>query len=345
MARINGVDLPREKRTEIALTYIYGIGRTTATKICEATGVDPTIKSKDLSEDERDALIGKGIEAARADGNAVLQDKADSDYLLGRWKDLFTRQIRAMAEMEADDGFLPESFELQFGGRNDAVVLDLGEGRKMNLSGQIDRLDVWKHEGTDWIRVVDYKTYDSSISYTDLHAGLQLQLFTYLAAALAKARGEGRSARPGGLYYAVLTDKWVEDNVEDPETVGKKLTMIHRMNGMTASEVRNVSGDVKAGSGKNQGLTSSEMLEKLCGFVRDHEIRLGKEILDGEIAAEPAERGKDEKKHACTYCKFRSICRFDERIPGMKTRKFAPCEQKALLAEIAAAAEGKEAPT
>ena len=52
MARINGVDLPREKRTEIALTYIYGIGRTSATKICEATGVDPTIKSKDLSEDE-----------------------------------------------------------------------------------------------------------------------------------------------------------------------------------------------------------------------------------------------------------------------------------------------------
>ena len=38
MARINGVDLPREKRTEIALTYIYGIGRTSATKICEACG-------------------------------------------------------------------------------------------------------------------------------------------------------------------------------------------------------------------------------------------------------------------------------------------------------------------
>ena len=52
MARINGVDLPREKRTEIALTYIYGIGRTTATKICEACGIDPAIKSKDLSEDE-----------------------------------------------------------------------------------------------------------------------------------------------------------------------------------------------------------------------------------------------------------------------------------------------------
>lgn len=52
MPRINGVDLPREKRTEIALTYMYGIGRTRALKICEATGVDPTTRAKDLTEEE-----------------------------------------------------------------------------------------------------------------------------------------------------------------------------------------------------------------------------------------------------------------------------------------------------
>ena len=56
MARINGVDLPREKRTEIALTYIYGIGRTTATKICEACGVDPAVKSKDQVTRIRDYI-------------------------------------------------------------------------------------------------------------------------------------------------------------------------------------------------------------------------------------------------------------------------------------------------
>ena len=52
MPRISGVDLPREKRVDIGLTYIYGIGRTTAEKICEATGVDPATKVRDLTEDE-----------------------------------------------------------------------------------------------------------------------------------------------------------------------------------------------------------------------------------------------------------------------------------------------------
>ena len=52
MARISGIDLPRYKRIEIALTYIYGIGRKTATDICKATGVDPDVRVRDLSEDD-----------------------------------------------------------------------------------------------------------------------------------------------------------------------------------------------------------------------------------------------------------------------------------------------------
>ena len=52
MARISGVDLPREKRVEIGLTYIYGIGRTTATKIINETGVNPDTRCRDLSESD-----------------------------------------------------------------------------------------------------------------------------------------------------------------------------------------------------------------------------------------------------------------------------------------------------
>ena len=56
MARIAGVDLPREKRIEIALTYIYGIGRTTADEIIASTGINPDTRVKDLSENEISAL-------------------------------------------------------------------------------------------------------------------------------------------------------------------------------------------------------------------------------------------------------------------------------------------------
>ena len=56
MARLVGVDLPRNKRIEIALTYIYGIGNTTAKEIIAATGVDPDIRVKDLTEDDLSKL-------------------------------------------------------------------------------------------------------------------------------------------------------------------------------------------------------------------------------------------------------------------------------------------------
>ncbi|MCH3971263.1 MAG: 30S ribosomal protein S13 [Oscillospiraceae bacterium] len=52
MARIAGIDLPRDKRVEIALTYIYGIGRKTATDICAATGVNPDLRVRDMNEDD-----------------------------------------------------------------------------------------------------------------------------------------------------------------------------------------------------------------------------------------------------------------------------------------------------
>ncbi len=56
MARISGIDLPREKRIEIALTYIYGIGPTTAAKLLERAGIDPSRRVKELSEEDEKRL-------------------------------------------------------------------------------------------------------------------------------------------------------------------------------------------------------------------------------------------------------------------------------------------------
>lgn len=56
MARIAGVDIPREKRSEIALTYIYGVGRTRALKALESTGIDGNTRVKDLTDDQLVAL-------------------------------------------------------------------------------------------------------------------------------------------------------------------------------------------------------------------------------------------------------------------------------------------------
>ena len=56
MARIAGINVPDNKHAGISLTYIYGIGRTTAAKICVSVGIDPSVKIQDLPEDKLDAI-------------------------------------------------------------------------------------------------------------------------------------------------------------------------------------------------------------------------------------------------------------------------------------------------
>jgi small subunit ribosomal protein S13 len=76
MARISGVDLPNEKRVEIGLTYIYGIGRVSSNKILAATGINPDTRVKDLTENEI-ASIRKHIEA-----NYVVEGEKRRDVAL-----------------------------------------------------------------------------------------------------------------------------------------------------------------------------------------------------------------------------------------------------------------------
>ena len=70
MARISGVDLPNDKRVEIGLTYIYGIGKTTSDKIIEATGVNPDTRVRDLTDEE----VGKIRDAIDADSILIEGD-------------------------------------------------------------------------------------------------------------------------------------------------------------------------------------------------------------------------------------------------------------------------------
>ena len=69
MARIAGVDLPRDKRVEIGLTYIYGIGRKTATDIITATGVNPDTRVRDLTEDDVGGLRDYMEKNCRVEGD------------------------------------------------------------------------------------------------------------------------------------------------------------------------------------------------------------------------------------------------------------------------------------
>ncbi|KZE99167.1 MAG: 30S ribosomal protein S13 [Rhodococcus sp. (in: high G+C Gram-positive bacteria)] len=77
MARLAGVDLPREKRMEIALTYIYGVGRTRSKEILDATGVNPDLRSKDLADEDLTKLREYIEESLKVEGDLRREVQAD----------------------------------------------------------------------------------------------------------------------------------------------------------------------------------------------------------------------------------------------------------------------------
>jgi small subunit ribosomal protein S13 len=77
MARLSGVDLPREKRMEIALTYIYGIGRTRSMEILQATGISPDLRSRDLTDEDIAALREYIENNYRVEGDLRREVQAD----------------------------------------------------------------------------------------------------------------------------------------------------------------------------------------------------------------------------------------------------------------------------
>jgi small subunit ribosomal protein S13 len=77
MARLAGVDIPRDKRVAIALTYIYGVGRTRSAETLTATGIDPDVRVKDLSDEQLLALRDHIEEAFKVEGDLRREVAAD----------------------------------------------------------------------------------------------------------------------------------------------------------------------------------------------------------------------------------------------------------------------------
>ncbi len=77
MARISGVDIPREKRLVISLTYVFGIGRGTAEQICEATGIDPGTRTRDLTDEEINKIRAYIDQSVKVEGDLKREVQQD----------------------------------------------------------------------------------------------------------------------------------------------------------------------------------------------------------------------------------------------------------------------------
>ena len=212
------------------------------------------------------------------------------------------------------------------------------DGMTVSISGFVDRVDGWEHDGRLYLRVVDYKTGRKTFDLTDIWNGMGLQMLLYLFT--LEREGEAlynREIIPAGVLYLPARDAVVAGSRAMSEAERRrKVDAELRRRGIVLDEpevlaameepgeagIRFLPVKVnKAGAITGEALVSAERLGKLARHTGRILEEIGRELAAGNIAADPFWRGPDH--NACQWCEYAAACHFEEGRGGDR-RRFLP---------------------
>jgi len=209
--------------------------------------------------------------------------------------------LKAIAEFYKETNFAPLSFEMEL----PETIIKVNENRQIKLIGRADRIDVAEEGNENYINIIDYKTYDENIDYTDLLAGVQIQLPVYIKTICDYlSKSENKTYLPANmLYFYVHTP-----NAEEGEA--SQLQKQLRMKGLILA---NEMIDNKFAVISNKSKVSLEHIQKICEDAFSIVQKQLKRMLEGDISLTPYKNGE---KLACNFCDYAEVCRFDARKEG-----------------------------
>lgn len=304
----------------------------------------------DFTEDFATKAVKESVEAYAATyGETVLYSSARNEYAITRMSRILTRTVLTLQKHLKQGSFQPDDYELSFRFAEDldSIHVDLSEDEKMHLQGRIDRIDVSEDAEHVYVKVIDYKSGNRKFDLAALYYGLQLQLVVYMNAAMEmeSRKHPDKEIVPAALLYYHIDDPTIETPVElTDEQINEQILAKLRMNGVVNSDPEVVERldrymqdksvvipveKKKDGSfSARSGVLSREEMQMISSYV-DAKIRsIGREILDGKIAANPYEKGNEE---ACTYCAYKKVCGFDGSIPGYEKRQLEDLDKQVLM--------------
>ena len=317
-------------------------------RLLEKEGLD----WKSLDEEERNRLIDESVEAVIGDyGNTILQSSSRNRYMILRVKRIVRRTVWALQEQLKKGSFTPGAFEVSFAMEDslDAINITLSDEEKLRLRGRIDRMDVCEKDDTVYVKIIDYKSGNTSLDLVALYYGLQLQLVVYMDAALEleEKKHPGKEVEPAGIFYYHIGDPMLEKkDGETDEAWNRRLLAALKMDGLVNADPEVValldhtigagaSSDVVPVGYKKDGSFSSysrvATREEFSVIRKYAELKIreiGRGILDGNAEAAPYQLGT---RNACMFCPYGGICGFDQRLPGFRYRKLKTLDDFELL--------------
>ena len=206
-------------------------------------------------------------------------------------------------------------------------MLELDNGKKVEIVGKIDRIDTANSEDGKYLRIIDYKSSSKNIDLNEVYAGLQIQLLTYTDA-ICKTE----DIMPAGVFYFSLLEQMVKaDKKISDEEIEEMIRKNFRMKGLILADVKIIKmndNTLKSGSSKlvpaaitasgtvNEKWTNgvdSEQFKILQDYIDKTIKDISKEILSGKIDLKPYNK---KGKTPCEYCGYKAICGFNARQKG-----------------------------
>ena len=248
----------------------------------------------------------------------VFQDTARNRHVLNKVRRVSTASIWALCEHIRVGEFVPTLAEQEIRTNNGII---LSNGKKLNLSGYVDRVDALSVNGEEYLKIIDYKSGNTKFNIDEVRLGVQLQLMIYMNVLTAM-----RDAKPGGVFYFPLDDPLLSTDILLSDKLREAgLLKQFKMSGIALAEDATITGlDKTLGPGtgsdvipvainkdgrfkKSSQPTTLNIQEfhELGRIVNEKVKELGERMTGGDISPMPYTKGQ---KSPCNFCEFGAIC-------------------------------------
>lgn len=314
---------------------------------------DRQISLKKITDEEQEKIVAEIVtDKLKLNKNYIFETTAKYKILAQRLKKVVTISIKYIVQSIKQSEFDVFGHEIEFGGKGkyNSITVTTDEGKTVEIIGKIDRVDILKNPDGTYVRIIDYKSSVKNIELNQVMAGLQLQLLTYL-----NETCKVEDFIPAGILYFNLSNPTIgsEKNMSDEE-IEDKIRQEFKMKGLILADVNiikkmdiNIENEPKGISkiipatikkdgelsGKGTSAITKEQFEYLQRYTEKIIKQISEEILGGNIEVKPYYNPAN-KRTPCEFCKYRSICRFDEESKHDNYNYISNLSKEALLDKI-----------